>query len=43
MTNKITESKSEKFFIDLLEGLSYQYIYGPDIAPDDNTLKRIVE
>ncbi len=35
MTNyKITEDKIEKFAIQLLEKLGYQYIYAPDIAPN---------
>lgn len=34
MTSRITESEFEEFSIELLESLSYQYIYGPDIAPD---------
>ncbi|HAJ79944.1 MAG TPA: DEAD/DEAH box helicase, partial [Fibrobacteres bacterium] len=34
MTEKITESAIEKFAIDLLEKSGYQYVYGPDIAPD---------
>jgi type I restriction enzyme R subunit len=37
---KITESAIEKFAIDLLENLGYQYIYASDIAPDSNTLER---
>ena len=32
--HKITESEIEEFAIKLLEKLGYQYIYGPDIAPD---------
>ncbi len=32
--NRITESEIEEFAIKLLEKLGYQYIYGPDIAPD---------
>jgi type I restriction enzyme R subunit len=32
--NKITESSIETFAIELLEKHGYQYIYGPDIAPD---------
>ena len=31
---KITESAIEQFAINLLEHLGYQYLYGPDIAPD---------
>ena len=37
---KITESEIEEFSIELLEGLSYKYIYGPDIAPDGETPER---
>jgi len=33
-TSKITESAIETFTIELLEKHGYQYIYGPDIAPD---------
>ena len=40
MTNKITESAIEKFAIELLEKHGYQYIYGPDIAPDSETPER---
>ncbi len=38
--NKITESHIETFAIDLLEKQGYQYIYGPDIAPDSATPAR---
>ena len=38
--NKITESKIEEFAIGLLEKLGYQYLYGPDIAPDGNRPER---
>ena len=31
---KITESHIEQFALELLEKQGYQYIYGPDIAPD---------
>lgn len=31
---KITESEIEEFTIDLLEKTGYEYLYGPDIAPD---------
>ncbi len=41
MTNKITESEIEEFSIELLEGLSYQFIYGPDIAPDGDVPGRV--
>lgn len=37
---KITESDIEKFAIDLLEKHGYQYIYGPDIAPDSEGPER---
>jgi type I restriction enzyme R subunit len=37
MTNKITESTIETFAIELLEKQGYQYIYGPDIAPDSDS------
>jgi type I restriction enzyme R subunit len=30
----ITESKIEEYAIKLLAGLGYEYLYGPDIAPD---------
>ena len=38
--NRITESEIEEFTIDLLESSGYQYIYGPDIAPDSETPER---
>ena len=38
--NKITESAIEKLAIELLEHQGYQYLYGPDIAPDGNRLER---
>jgi len=37
---KITESKIENFTIELLENFGYQYLYGPDIAPDGNRPER---
>ena len=40
MKNKITESEIEELLIELLEGSSYQYIYGPDIAPDGESPER---
>ncbi|MCD4812914.1 type I restriction endonuclease subunit R [bacterium] len=40
MTTKITESEIEKFVITLLEKQGYEYIYGPDIAPDSETPER---
>ena len=40
---KITESDVERFTIELLESFGYEYIYGPDIAPDaDDTLSLFV-
>ncbi len=30
----LTENPIEQFTIKLLQRLGYQYIYGPDIAPD---------
>ncbi len=38
--NKITESEIEQYAIDLLEKQGFQYIYGPDIAPDSENPKR---
>lgn len=40
MTNKITESAIETFAIELMEKQGYQYIYGPDIAPDSDSPER---
>jgi type I restriction enzyme R subunit len=37
---KITESAIEKFAIELLEKHGYQYLHGPDIAPDSETPER---
>ncbi|PKL35156.1 MAG: DEAD/DEAH box helicase [Spirochaetae bacterium HGW-Spirochaetae-1] len=37
MTTNLTESSIEQYAIDLLTGLGYQYIYGPDIAPDSES------
>lgn len=37
---KITESEIEKFAIELLESQGFEYIYGPDIAPDSETPQR---
>lgn len=36
----MTESLVEEYTIQLLTGLGYSYLYGPDIAPDSNTPKR---
>ncbi|AGX88486.1 type I restriction endonuclease subunit R [Candidatus Symbiobacter mobilis] len=38
--DKLTESAIETFAIGLFEKLGYQYIYGPDIAPDSETPER---
>ncbi|HCK99937.1 MAG TPA: DEAD/DEAH box helicase [Candidatus Marinimicrobia bacterium] len=38
--NKITENQIEKFAIEQLEKLRYQYIYAPDIAPDGDKPER---
>lgn len=40
MSSKITESAIETFAIELLETQGYQYICGPDIAPDSETPER---
>jgi len=40
MTPKLTESAIENFAINLLEKQGYQYIYGPNIAPDGDTPER---
>lgn len=37
---RITESSVEEFAVELLEHQGYQYIYGPDIAPDSMTSER---
>ena len=37
---KMSESEIEKYTIELLEQQGYQYIYGPDIAPDSETAER---
>ncbi|MDZ4726834.1 MAG: type I restriction endonuclease subunit R [Leptospira sp.] len=37
---RITESNIEEYAISLLESLGYQYIYGPDIAPDSDQPER---
>ncbi len=37
---RITENSIEEFSIELLELLGYDYIYGPDIAPDSETPER---
>lgn len=38
--NRITESSVEEFAIELLEGLGYKYMAGPDIAPDGERAER---
>jgi type I restriction enzyme, R subunit len=40
LVNKITESAIETFAIALLERQSYNYVYGPDIAPDSEIPER---
>jgi type I restriction enzyme R subunit len=37
---KITENTIEGFSIDLLEGLGYEYVYAPNIAPDGESSER---
>ena len=37
---KLTESAIEKFAIRLLERLGYDYLHGPDIAPDGESPER---
>lgn len=37
---KITESEIEEYAIELMEKSGYEYIYGPDIAPDSETPER---
>lgn len=34
MSNNIIENTIESFSIDLLQQFGYEYLYGPDIAPD---------
>ncbi|NCB03284.1 MAG: type I restriction endonuclease subunit R, partial [Spirochaetia bacterium] len=36
----ISENEIEDFTIQLLENLGYEYLYGPDIAPDSSTPQR---
>ena len=38
--SRITESSLEQFSLSLLEKSGYEYVYGPDIAPDSETPKR---
>ena len=38
--SRLTENKIEEFSIQLLEGLGYEYIYAPNIAPDGETPER---
>lgn len=40
MKSRITENTIEEFAIELLEKSGYQYLYGPDIAPDGDRLER---
>lgn len=37
---KLVENDIEKLAVDLLQGLGYQYVYGPDIAFDSETPER---
>ncbi len=37
---KITETTIENFAIELLEGLGYEYLYGPDLAPEGDRQER---
>ena len=37
---KLTENHIEELAIEDLENIGYQYLYGPDIAPDDNHAER---
>jgi type I restriction enzyme, R subunit len=39
MTANLTESSIEQYAIDLLVKQGYQYIYGPDIAPDSERVE----
>ncbi|MGB4098061.1 MAG: type I restriction endonuclease subunit R [bacterium] len=39
--SKIAESDIETFALELLENHGFQYIYGPDIAPDSATPERV--
>jgi type I restriction enzyme, R subunit len=34
IANRITESAIKEFAVKLLEKQGFQYVYGPDIAPD---------
>jgi len=40
LDTRVSESEIEKFAIDLFEKQGYQYVYGPDIAPDSETPER---
>lgn len=40
LMSRITESSVEEFAIELLEGLGYEYMAGPDIAPDGERAER---
>jgi len=40
MTDKLTESAIEDFAIKLFQGLGYDYLYGPDIAPETDRPER---
>ena len=38
---KLTESDIEQMTLELLEGKGYEYLYGPDIAPEGENRFRI--
>ena len=40
MSSKLTESKIENLYIELLEKSGYRHIYAPSIAPDSETPER---
>jgi len=40
MYNQITESQIEQLAIELLQSLEWNYVFGPDIAPDGNRPER---
>ena len=41
---KLTESDIEQMTIELLEGKGYEYLYGPDIAPEgENPMRSSLE
>ena len=40
MPHIITESEVEEAALEILEGLGYEIVHGPDIAPDGANLER---